>query len=190
MLKIDTASHHVSVNHLQKLSEIAQQTEGHPFVAAHCSPDGYIWVWFLVNPKGNCFEVLNLYSPREFYGRLAVHHDTKQRIFEDDDNYVLVSDDPVRDMSSKCILSQSCKFGFGKYKWEKIEDILEKKPAYVVWCLRNYKWFAVGQTLIETWLSNHPDSDTITPEVVQNNKEKVEKILFNSFGPEDKYKYE
>ena len=190
MLKIDIGSLDVSVNLLQKLSEIAQQTEGHPFVAASCSPEGHIRVWFLVTPKDSYFEVLNLYEPPSVNGNLQVRLDAVTRRFEDQDNYVLVSDDPVRDMSHKCILSSSRKFGFGKYKWEKIEDILEKKPAYVVWCLRNYKWFAVGQTLIETWLSNHPDSNTITPEVVQINKEMVSKILFNSFGPEDKYKYE
>lgn len=39
--------------------------------------------------------------------------------------------------------------GFGKYKDETVEEVLEKDPTYLRWCLENIPRFTVDNALLD-----------------------------------------
>ena len=75
--------------------------------------------------------------------------------------------------------------------FRKVEDYEFRFEMFLAmsYGLKNYKWFAVSPTLIESWLHNGQYGDIITPEFVQANNDKAWKIITNSFTPIDTFKY-
>lgn len=110
---------------------------------------------------------------------------------EGGDFYQLVSDDPLRDMDDNSIVSNDFAMPFGKYKvlQKKISEVMECNPQYIVWALKNYKWFAVSPSLVEAWLRESRFQKFITPDFVETNNRKVWKIITGSFSNSDRYRY-
>lgn len=187
----------IPVNECSSLSKLLQDAGGRPFVAVWCpvcfdQVNAFRSLWRLFVPSDSELVAYNLYNPWNVLNQLVVEKPLKIfREFDSSDLYQLVSDDPLHDMSDRSIVSENERFPFGKYKDldKTITDIMDENPKYVVWCLKNYKWFAVSPTLIESWLHNGQYGDIITPEFVQANNDKAWKIITNSFTPIDTFKY-
>lgn len=187
----------IPVNECSSLSKLLQDAVGRPFVAVWCpvcfdQVNAFRSLWRLFVPSDSGLIAYNLYNPWNVFYQLVLEKPLKIfREFDSSDLYQLVSDDPLHDMSERAIVSEGEGFPFGKYKGygKSIIDIMDENPKYVAWCLKNYKWFALSPTLVESWLHLGQYGDIVTLEFVQANNEKAWKIITNSFTPEDTFKY-
>lgn len=179
-----------------RLDELVHQTDGKPFVAVLCFPcsdrvNTFREIWRLLIPEGNGIIVYNLYNPSNVGGKLIVEKKIGIESTEGGDFYQLVSDDPLRDMDDNSIVSDDFAMPFGKYKvlQKKISEVMDCNPQYIVWALKNYKWFAVSPSLVEAWLREGRFQKFITPDFVEANNRKAWKIITGSFSNSDRYRY-
>lgn len=49
--------------------------------------------------------------------------------------------------STKRVLGKDDTFFFGKYNGEKVNEILETNPAYIIWCAEHIEWLTVEPQL-------------------------------------------